>query len=70
MTSYSVEKRRDPGPASSQHSNSGGGVPPLLNTITQGGFTGEKKEFHCITAKGFSNFTHGIWDASVKARGS
>ena len=30
------------------------GVPPLLNTITQGGFTGKKKENHYITANAFS----------------
>ena len=40
--SYSVEKRRD-------HTNCVGGqqisvIPPLLNTITQGGFTGKKSE--------------------------
>ena len=30
------------------------GVPPLLNTITQGGFTGKKKKNHHITDNAFS----------------
>ena len=30
------------------------GVPPLLNTITQGGFTGKKKKKHYITTNAFS----------------
>ena len=45
--SYSVEKRWGP-------IDFGGGGPPLLNTITQGGFTGKKKKNHSITAKAFS----------------
>ena len=62
-----VEKRRDQrncanffDPASSQHRNAGGG----------GGFTVKKKEeFHCITAKPFSNPPHRVWGASVMAPG-
>ena len=30
------------------------GVPPLLNTITQGGFTGKRKKNHHITDNAFS----------------
>ena len=46
--SFSVEKRRDPQKLRNFW------VPPLLNTKTQGGFTGEKKENHYITANAFS----------------